>query len=524
MVIGRPTMYFKNQLQHIQYKKFVKDHIIQLFINNEITSIVKFASLIARFFIFNLDYLRELLIPTYNNPHHIPRDPVPILRSLLLMTLVKETSITNWVYQLKINKVYAIISGFKFNDIPGVGSFYDFIYRLTMVDKELKRKQRNRRKKFKRKPTKKLKKNEKLPPKHPFVVEKMVKRIMKNLNNPPYLGDYRIIYQFFIHCVIEQSAKLGVLGDINNIFVSADGTHIKTGASSYGRKVCKCPKFIVQNGKKVFNHCDCPRRFSDHFASWGWDSYREQYIYGYTFYELTAASSPYDLPIFFIQAQAARHDSVLAPICSDLLRKMLPQKWTITKFLADSAHDNIPTYKLMDTFNYEPFIPLNDRNKDNLTYQACQVNDMGIPFCSCGEPMVYSGYCPDRMRIKWRCPLKAKKNFTKKKQCIENNFCTTSEYGRVVYTYPKINLRLFNKTPRGSEQWIKIYDKRTSSERSNKRKKIDYRIEQARVRSRQQWFVRYTLAAICQHLDAWIKTSNINFKELCQTWQDEALK
>jgi len=102
---------------------------------------------------------------------------------------------------------------------------------------------------------------------------------------------------------------------------------------------------------------------------------------------------------------------------------------------------------------------------------------------------------------------KVKKNFSAKKECTENNFCSPSAYGRVVYTYPEENLRLFTQTARGSKEWFKNYDKRTSSERSFKRKKTDYRIEQARVRSKQQWFIRYTLAAICQHVDAWAKTS-----------------
>lgn len=456
-------MLFKNQKNHQQYQNFVKDQLIQLFILNTISSIVQFEHLIARLFLIDLDYLRELLIPTYNNPHHTPRDPVPLFRSLLLMTLLRE-------------------------------------------------------------PSKKLKKNQKLPPKHPRVVDKIVHRIMKNLNNKPYLGNYRIIYQFFMHCVVQQSANLGLLGNLNDIIVSGDGTHIKTGASPYGRKKCNCKKFYIENGQKVFNRCDCPRKFSDFHAAWGWDSYREQYVYGYTFYELIAASSSYDLPIFFIQAQASRHDSILAPLCADILRKLLPDEFNISKFLADSAHDNFQTYKLMDAFQYEPFIPMNNRNKDNLIYQACPANNMGVPICQAGEPMVYSGYCQDRMRIKWRCPLKANKNFTEKKQCKENNYCSKSDYGRVVYTYPKNNLRLFNKTPRGSKEWIKVYDKRSGSERSNKRKKIDYKIEHARVRSREQWFLRYSLAAICQHLDAWAKNANIDFKELCLTWQEVALK
>lgn len=510
-------------MTHDQYKQFVKKNLCKLFLSKEIRSIVRFVPFIARFFLLNLDYLRELLIPTYKKPNHQPTDPINLFRSLLLMTMVKETSITEWVNKLKDNKVFAILSGFEPAELPGVGTFYDFINRLTLADKEWKRKQRNRRRKFKRKPSKKLQKNEKLPPKHPGIVDRLTKRIMKNLNLPPYLGKYPVLYQFFIYCVVKQSAELGLLGDIQQLMVSGDGTHIKTGASPYGIKVCDCPKFIIKNGKKVFNRCDCERKFSDPYATWGWDSYREQYVYGYVFYENTAASSPFDLPIFFLQAQAHRHDSTLAPVAFDLTRKLLGEEYHIDKFLGDSAHDNYATYKLLHHFDGEAFISLNDKNTGNYTYDPCPVNDLGIPICKSRQQMIYNGYCPDRMRIKWRCPLKADKNFTEKNECIDNDYCSKSDYGRVVYTYPQKNLRLSTITPRGSEQWFNVYDKRTSSERSFKRKKTDYRIEQAKVRSREQWFVRYTLVAICQHMDAWAKTSKTNFKEICQSWQNGAM-
>lgn len=174
---------------------------------------------------------------------------------------------------------------------------------------------------------------------------------MKNQDQQPYLGKYQILYQFFIYCVVKQSAQLGLLGELENLIVSGDGTHIKTGASSYGRKVCDCPKFVIKNGNKVFNRCDCKRKFSDYDAAWGWDSYREKYVYGYAFYEITAAASPFDLPLFFLQAQAQRHDSTLAPISLDVTRKLLGLQYHIAKFLADSAHDNYPTYKLLNHFN-----------------------------------------------------------------------------------------------------------------------------------------------------------------------------
>ena len=42
----------------------------------------------------------------------------------------KVTSITDWVAQLKINPLYAILSGFEVGNTPGVGTFYDFFNRL----------------------------------------------------------------------------------------------------------------------------------------------------------------------------------------------------------------------------------------------------------------------------------------------------------------------------------------------------------------------------------------------------------
>ena len=193
-------MKFKNKKSHEKYENFVKENLTELFFKNEIKSIARFAPFIARLFQLNLDHLRELLIPTYKDPHNEPTDPTALFRSLLLMTMVKETSITQWVVKLNDNKVYAILSGFDHDNLPGVVTFYDFINRITKNgDRRLRQKQRNRRKKFKRKPAKKLKKNEKLPPKHPNIVFKLVERIKKNQHQQPYLGKYEILYQFFIY-------------------------------------------------------------------------------------------------------------------------------------------------------------------------------------------------------------------------------------------------------------------------------------------------------------------------------------
>ena len=59
-----------------------------------------------------------------------PRTPSCMQRSYLLSIDFKVHSLTDWAAQLKINPLYAILSGFEFGDTPGVGTFYDFLSRL----------------------------------------------------------------------------------------------------------------------------------------------------------------------------------------------------------------------------------------------------------------------------------------------------------------------------------------------------------------------------------------------------------
>lgn len=57
-------------------------------------------------------------------------------RSYLLSIDFKVHSLTDWAAQLKINPLYAILSGFPFGDTPGVGTFYDFLGRLWDSDSD----------------------------------------------------------------------------------------------------------------------------------------------------------------------------------------------------------------------------------------------------------------------------------------------------------------------------------------------------------------------------------------------------
>ncbi len=113
--------------------------------------------------------------------------------------------------------------------------------------------------------------------------------------------------------------------------------------------------------------------------------------------------------------------------------------------------------------------------------------------------MVNWGYCKDRCRIKWRCPLAC----GRVEECSFKDSCSSSSYGRVIYTKVDTDLRLFTRTVRGSQAWKDVYKRRTTCERSIKRKKIDYRMKHTRVRSKRRRLWLLTLGAVNQHLDAW---------------------
>ena len=108
----------------------------------------------------------------------------------------------------------------------------------------------------------------------------------------------------------------------------------------------------------------------------------------------------------------------------------------------------------------------------------------------------------------WRCPKAGKSG------CSCETPCSDSPYGRVVHTPTKDNPRLFNIPPRNSEEWDKEYNGRTFVERSNKREKDDYKLEDGRHRSSMMWYCRLYCIMMLQHLDAWEMPSIQTFQSL----------
>lgn len=85
---------------------------------------------IVQFWYLDLSQTDSIMQECYSVFGPEPRLPSCMLRSYLLALKLKVTSITVWCRMLRETPLYAILSGFHFDDTPGIGTFYDFFSRI----------------------------------------------------------------------------------------------------------------------------------------------------------------------------------------------------------------------------------------------------------------------------------------------------------------------------------------------------------------------------------------------------------
>ena len=478
-----------NWESHENYQKKLLLNLI-LFCEIEKSRVVSMDKSLSKLYLLNLDTLLPIIKPLYSDIGRPAENQQGIIRSLVLMLDSNEHSITNWAPKVASDRLLCAACGFEFGKAPAFPSYYDLIKRLWRASHAEHVKRKLKPKSFYSKPRKKLKAGQKLPPKHSGIVKKLV-----SLSIQGKLREERpeIIFQEFLaRCIVDTSAKMGILGDPKKLSAAMDGSCYNSGASHYGVKVCDC------KSKGIYN-CKCSRRYSDPDARWGWDSYHEVYFYGDTLFSTTASDSPYDLSIYLRIAQATRHDSILTVFALNEVRKMYPNL-CFKNFLADGAMDNYPTYKLLQHYSMIPFIPLDSNAKypnEELPAGVLCFDDKGVPICMGGIPYKDCRYSYPK-GIKFRCWFDY---YGIDKPCS----CTDSDYGRTIYIKPDYDPRLFPPVSRHSDAFKSVFKRRTSVERSNKRILVDYNIENGRCRSSKQRFARATFAEVNIHLDAWIK-------------------
>ena len=471
---------------HTAYQNFVTENLRKYYPDPEAISLSTW-DIIERFWALDLSYTDELLRNKYSVLGPKPRTPSCMQRSYLLSIDFKVDSLTDWAAQLKINPLYAILSGFEFGNTPGVGTFYDFFNRLWDSDSDnLSPHIHSVKKKKVKKPNQK---GAKAASVESVSVEQLLPQLESaafSIEEQPYASLFHIYHQEFL----SQSVQKGLIQK-DSLSIAGDGTPFVTSARERKHRICNC-------ADKGISDCDCQRYFSQPDCDIGWDSSRNCFYHGYGLYMLVAADSESDLPVFPLLNPASKHDSHGFPETYFRMKNFLPD-FHVSKWILDSAHDAMPYYTYCRNQGIQPFIDLNEKRGIKVPYKDdFTIGKDGIPVCKAGRKMNRDGSEPSKYRLKYRCPLASRKY-----GCSCENPCSDSKYGRTVHLAMKDNPRLINFPPRDSKEWKTEYNARTSAERSNKREKIDFRLENGRHRSTKMWYCRLYHILMLQHLDAW---------------------
>ena len=441
--------------------------------------------IMERFYNKDLSQVDVIMRDRYSLFGPPPRLPSCMLRSILLALEFKVPSYTDWAKQLKLNPLFAILSGFEFGNTPGTGTFYDFDKRLWISHEKNLSPHEHPPKSSVKKPSKKGSKANSIDK---VTVEELLQQF--ELHPPSTEQPFSRLFEIFKSHFLEESVENGLV-DPGSLSLAGDGTPVVTSARERKHRICDCKE-------KGINNCDCNRFYSQPDCDIGWDSSRERFYHGYDLYMLTAANSENDLPIFPLLGPASRHDSHGFLHTWFTMKEFLPELH-VNKLLLDSAHDAMPIYEYCKRKHITPFIDLNEKRGISVKYKDdFTIDKDGIPVCRAGLKMNHDGVEKKKYRIKFRCPL-----MSRKYGCSCEHPCSDSKYGRTVHLAMKDNPRIINIPPRDSEEWKLEYNARTSAERDNKRQKKDYKLEDGNHRSTREWYCRLFCIMMCQHLDAW---------------------
>lgn len=498
---------------HRVYQERIRQSIIALVEQNPAwrEDIEAYADVIALFYGMDLDRAASILRRAYSQGGPLAFDPLVMLRALFLMFFRKIASFGALVKELKGSSLFRLLVGCE--QPPARTTFYDFLARMpgfrAMARKERKRQLRKKRKK--RKPNKKYPKGQKPPLRHARAMEFLehlryadlipqAEELVKTMN---YLLD-----QGFVSISIAR----GLIGGPQGLAVAGDSSSLELHSTPYGRRTPECDCPLGTGDSK----CPHTRRYPAPDADWNWESSEARWVFGYRFYELTSASGA-ELPLAIgLPSKPQQNDAITGYVVFHQYRQLTGRP--IAKGLFDSAHDNEPTYRLIREAHAIPIIDLHNVPrgeggeptviKNTLHIGLAGIDATGTPHCAMG-PMTWRGHTGGYQRF--ACPLPSGG-----RDCPHAATCPQ----RTVHLRPAMHQRYISEIHRPTEAWEKEYDRRTTVERSHKRKKQDFYAESRYNRSRPIVYALYVLAACLQHVAEWAK--RIDGHALLAAWLPQA--
>lgn len=463
--------------------------------------IKKHKDVISKMQNLSLDAVGKLLAPLYSPMGKPAKNQAQILRSLILFaSLLGKTpaknSLTAWIKEeLPGSPLFiALIGSEDEASLPPLGSYFDFMNRCWQGDRsKYSRNYALPAGKNGKKPKKNIGGDGKLEEESSYKTKPLSDNLIAGIpitDNPE-----SILQDIFFKIAVLPSVRLGLI-DAENLTLSGDGTAVPSHNSPIGRR-------IPADGDGESRH------YNDPDSSWGYDSSKKSWYFGFSLYMLCCRNPrlKVELPLSISFTTARRHDSINFLYSYDHFLRHC-QGITPQNVCLDSAHDNIPTYRLLDHFGINALIDINGRcNKSSIAPDDVTLDKDGKPYCMYGKKMVPWGNDPRKDAHKYRCPYKCGRidSCPHAQEC-----CKDGEYGRTVYIKNDGDLRFNTRIPRGSDEYKRIYKERTACERVNNRVLNDYQLQYLKIRGIDHFSFWTMLIGICIHLDARCKTAALN--------------
>lgn len=410
------------------------------------------------------------------------RDPVSILRSLILMTVLRERSITKWVERTRRNPLLAILIGFEPDDLPGVGTYYDFMKRIIngpyrkpcQCRNQIKRSEYNaKRHKRNLQKEKETKKND-FDPNH-SQSEKLAQILLENKDKPRPKDMYQILEDLNIQLGLIPSIQEGHITDLKNLVISGDGSILETAASGDGKPTCSC------RSEGIFK-CDHDRYYTSPTAKWCYDHHQDRYVFGDRYYHLVVTQQGHDFPLLTYMPGGNESDYTLSLTSFDRLLKTTRENdldINVSAFCGDGHHDAQAHYRYFGKKDIIPIIPLSKATQKAYPHLSDDSDirlDMdGTPLCPAGKRMRRHCYNKRKQNHVYNCPAKRNSHRNGKSvyvfhvdDCPKHQDCDpNSPLGPYVHLKSSEDPRLFPPLPRSSQKFKELMNQRSASERCN---------------------------------------------------------
>jgi hypothetical protein len=464
----------------------------------------------------NLDPQREALEALYcPTGQGAPKDPVCMLRSWLLMTLLHETSSPDaWARRLKGDDLLALLTGFEPGHTPCGTALRDFIIRYGEGPYAVRSEQPNTlsqtlRGQHERRLSDTTKGRQAEADRLGLSQsEALCRRLLDEAATPrdPQALQTRLD-DMLVHLGLRPSIDAGLFGDTApQLVVEGDGTPLQTAASPRGTRTCDCPP-----GSK---DCDHPRLYTSGTAQWCYHPHRG-YVFGDESYTISAHVNGRDIPLMTIMGTGNESDFTLGPKALDELLKVIEEHdlpLNIDIFIGDGHHDTLAIYRYCRVKGIRTVIPLNGDAVDDPkktpphphldAYPDMTFDTDGTPLCPKGCPMRHEHYEKQSDTHLFTCPAKRRTHrgewiFHADECPAREDCCPDKALGYSRTFKVEVNPRVLPEIPRCTTRYKALYKERTGVERSH-RVEDAYRLDRC-SRHAPYGLVRLTFVNIAKH-------------------------